>query len=455
MIAIVLLLSAVAFAIFLKFWYRAPSCFDNVKNGDETGIDCGGSCALVCSDGAIKPIVRWDPRLFEIWPGIWNLLVYVENPNTNVDATYVPYDLAFYDETNTLLEERKGATILPKNKTVGVFEGSISFKNGEKPKRVIFDLGNDIVWKKNEDREEKIDITNSPILNLNSEPKVLATVKNNSTEDLKNIELVVAIFDGQDNALAASRTFVETLKKNEESNVFFTWPRPFELGSKACEKPSDVVLLMDRSGSMSSLGVNPPEPLSSAKQAALSFIENLKSKDKVGVVSFATKSKDPIDLTLTSDFDSAKQAVESISIEPGSTQYTNIYEALHSAWQELVSARAEDENSKIIVLLTDGQATNPKNPAGGTEEEDIKYAENLAAAEATKAKEDGVAIYTIGLGKAINETFLKNTASQKDNYFFAPTALDLENIYKNISTKICKEIPARIEITYKIYGPAL
>lgn len=448
----VLVLSAISFAVFWKYWYRAPTCFDKVQNGDETGIDCGGSCSLVCSEGAIKPIVRWDPRLFEVLPGLWSVLVYVENPNTNVDAVYVPYSFIIYDEKNGILEERKGVTILPKNKTVGIFEGSIVIKGETKPKRAIFELGNNIIWKKNEEVVENLSITHSPLLKLDNAPKVEANVKNNSTAEIKNIELVVAIFDGSDNVIASSRTIIETLKKNESADVFFTWPKPFELGSKACEKLSNVILLLDRSGSMASLGLNPPQPLSDAKSAAVSFIEQLSSKNKIGVVSFAAKAKEPIDSTLTSDFNSAKQVVESVNIEASGTQYTNIYEALHSSWQELISARAQDESSKIVILLTDGVANNPKNPQGKTEADDIKYAENLATGESLNLKKDGLVIYTIGLGNKINESFLKNLASKEDNYFFAPTATNLETIYKNISSDICKETPARIEITYKIFN---
>jgi Mg-chelatase subunit ChlD len=297
-----------------------------------------------------------------------------------------------------------------------------------------------------------ITVTNGPLLRLDSEPRVEANVKNNGTEEIKNIELVAAIFDGSDNAIATSRTFVESLKKNEDTNIFFTWPKPFELGSKVCEKPSDVVLLLDRSGSMASLGLNPPEPLTEAKSAATTFVEQLSPKDKIGVVSFATSAKEPIELNLTSDFNSAKQAVASVSILASSTQYTNIYEAIHSGWQELISARGQDESSKIIILLTDGVANNPKDPQGRTEADDIKYAEDLAVKESLNAKTDGLSIYTIGLGEKINESFLKTIASKENNYFFAPSALNLETIYKNISSDICKELPARIEITYKIFG---
>ena len=79
----------------------------------------------------------------------------------------------------------------------------------------------------------------------------------------------------------------------------------------------------------------------------------------------------------------------------------------------------------------------------------------MASKEAVSIKRDGIIIYTIGLGEKINEVFLKNIASESDNYFFAPTAINLETIYKNISVDICKEVPARIEITYKIFGDVI
>jgi hypothetical protein len=225
--AIVLGLSAISFVIFWNFFHRAPSCSDGIKNGDETGIDCGGSCALICSNNIIKPIVRWDPRMFEVSQGLWNMLVYVENQNVGIDATYVPYTLIITGDNNEVLYKKEGATILPKNQTVGIFEGGIVIKDGKLPRRAVFELGDKITWKKNEEAKDNITITHSPLFNLDGTPKVEANIKNNESEEIKNIELVIAIFNESDNAIAASRTFIESLKKNENTNVVFTWPRPF------------------------------------------------------------------------------------------------------------------------------------------------------------------------------------------------------------------------------------
>src|SRR3989344_6963881 len=213
LLAIVLLLTAVSFFIFWQFWYKVPTCFDNLKNGDELDVDCGGSCSLVCSSEALKPIIRWDPRLFEVLPGTWSSLVYVENPNIDKNAIYLPYVLTIFGDNNKILVERKSATILPKSKTVGIFEGGINIDVSERPKRALFEIGPDIIWEKDESVFQNIVITHTPILRQETAPRVEATVKNTSLIDFTNIELVISIFDGSDNAIAASRTFLENLKK--------------------------------------------------------------------------------------------------------------------------------------------------------------------------------------------------------------------------------------------------
>lgn len=447
----VLLLSTIAFFVFWQFWYKAPTCDDGIKNGNETGVDCGGSCKFICASGAQSPIVRWDPRLFEPLPGVWSAVVYVENPNTDVDAVYAPYKFSFYGQDNKVIYERSGATVLPKGRTVGVFEGSISLPEGQRPARALFEIDNQrLVWQKNSDNERKISVSHTPILRIESAPRVEANVQNISLSEVKNIELVAVIFDGRDNAIASSRTFIDRLKKDESRSIFFTWPKPFELGSRACSRKSDIALLLDRSGSMASLGKNPPEPLESAKKAASSFVDSLKVEDRVAVVSFATEPSLPHDVALSQDFEAVNLAIENIAIGNSGIQFTNITSALHEGWSALLSSSADENRARVLVLLTDGVANSPKDPNGRTEAEDIAYAEKSALSEASLIKQDGVEIFTIGLGEAVNQNFLTELASLGNNFYFAPTAEDLQSIYQRISSQICKEVPARIEITYKI-----
>lgn len=442
------ILGLVVFFLFWNFWYEEPNCFDGYKNGDETGIDCGGKCTLVCNADTLPPIIKWDPRIFEIVPGVWNMLVYIENPNIDTTAVYAPYNITIYDNTNKILYQKNGATSLPKNRTVGVFDGPINL--GAKPAKVLFQFEKNIVWRKSEDNLKNLKIEHSPILSLDITPKIEATLENRSLNEIKFIELVVAVFDGKDNVIATSRTFVDRLKKNEKKQLFFTWPNPFKLGERACTKQSDIVLLLDRSGSMASVSKNPPQPLTEAKEAAKSFVDRLKIGDKIGVVAFANDSNDDIPNTISDNFDEAKNIIDSVKISSAGTQYTNIYDALITSEGILSGEDLGSSINKVVVLLTDGLATYPIDPNAKTEQESIAYAEKMALNQSNLMKKDGFSIYTIGLGSSVNQNFLKSLASGQSQFFFAPKSDDLFSVYESISSDICKEAPARIEITAKI-----
>jgi Mg-chelatase subunit ChlD len=440
---LVLVMTGVATLAFLKFWYAEPTCSDSLQNGDETGVDCGGSCQLVCSSVASKPVLRFDPRLFKIASSTYSALAFVDNYNTDSTAV-LPYKFQVFNEKGGLIYEREGATLLPKKQTIAVFEGNIVIED-EVPKKIFFEMAPNLSWQKDLLSPPELAITHSPLLREATSPRVEASISNKSLEDLKNLELISVVFDGKDNPIAASRTFVERLKKGEKTNVFFTWPRPFDLGETVCEKPSDVVLAIDRSGSMQSLGTKPPEPLTSVKNAASIFVDLLKDRDSAALVSFGPEAS--FDSALLEDQKALKPSIANISIATSSTQFTNIADAITKSFQLI----ADSQKQKIIVLLTDGVATKPSNPQGSkSEAEDIAYAESVASKVAEEAKSAGVLLYTIGLGKDIHADFLRKIASTPESFLLAPATSTLESVYKQVSSSICKELPARIEVKYKI-----
>ena len=56
-------------AVFLIFVYESlftapPTCFDKKQNGNEIGVDCGGSCSLVCPSATRAPAVLWARAYF-------------------------------------------------------------------------------------------------------------------------------------------------------------------------------------------------------------------------------------------------------------------------------------------------------------------------------------------------------------------------------------------------------
>lgn len=440
LIPLFLVLSAFAFFYF-SFIYTPATCYDYVKNGDEEGVDCGGKCSLVCSSDILNPIVLWT-KAFPVTVDVYNVVAYIQNPNQSSEAFNAIYTFRLYDETGGLLAERIGSTHIPKNKKFAVLESS--FKVPYKVKTVDFQFTEKINWYKSNSDDRFLKITNSPIINENKYPKIEGSIKNESLETVGPVELVSVVFDGRGNAVGASRTLVDKIKKDRTEPFVFTWPKPFETGQDVCEISSKVMLVLDRSGSMASISKEPPEPLNSVKNTAKEFISLLRQEDVVGLVSFANSASYPIDQFLTQDFSSVKRSIDSINIMTDGIQNTNIGDGILKAKEELLSKN--DGLQNIIVLLTDGDPTDPK--LEGDKDYPVKYAKEISK----NAKDSGISIYTIGLGNSINQDLLVEIAGSKDRYFSAPNTNTLSSIYTQIAKSICVRKPNVIEIIPNILG---
>jgi hypothetical protein len=79
-----------------------------------------------------------------------------------------------------------------------------------------------------EDRLEqlKIAVSNIVLSGETTAPRLSATLKNNSIFDLPNVNTVAIIYDEKGNAISTSRTFLNQLLPDRNTDINFTWPEP-------------------------------------------------------------------------------------------------------------------------------------------------------------------------------------------------------------------------------------
>ena len=154
-----------------------------------------------------------------------------------------------------------------------------------------------------------------------------------------------------------------------------------------------MALVIDRSGSMEG------RPLSDAQAAARDFVDLMEpGVDQTAVISFADAAA--VDQVLSLSAGAPRAAIARLTAAGD----TNMEDALLRAQAELTSPRHRAANQPVIVLLSDGRPTAGGNP--------------LPAAASAKAA--GTRIFTIGLGKEIDDALLKAVASAPSDYFAAP-----------------------------------
>ncbi len=139
----------------------------------------------------------------------------------------------------------------------------------------------------------------------------------------------------------------------EENFLLFEDGKPQTIANfGTVEAPFEIALLLDTSGSTR-------EDVALIRQAANSFIESLRSGDRVGVVAFNSVDDGAnkiatVDVlsTLTSDRESLRDAIENL----GSSNGTPYYDALERVASEIFREQPREEvrGRRAVVALTDG-----------------------------------------------------------------------------------------------------
>ena len=204
--------------------FRKPTCTDGKKNGDEVGVDCGGSCQLMCLAKTSDPVVLWS-RAFPVVGNTYNLVAYVENQNKNSAVENVSYQFIIYDVNNKMIGRREGSTFIPPNKQFVIFEPRYDFGES-KVKSVTFEFTSPFVWVKKEPTINNLALFADKITmgDDKNSPSLTATINNESIYDIPSFDVIAILYDEDHNAINVSKTVKEGLSSNSSLPVFFTWP---------------------------------------------------------------------------------------------------------------------------------------------------------------------------------------------------------------------------------------
>lgn len=232
--------------------------------------------------------------------------------------------------------------------------------------------------------------------------------------------------------------------------VFWNWPA----GDEGCAPEqeqifhnADLMLVLDNSGS-----INESE-LATYKTAAHGFVAAIHSDNATtGQTHFNTNGG--LDLHLTMYETRAHTAITNL---PSSTGWTNLYEGLNLAYEELMLGtydmdddvagisegdREPDDPPETgypdyIVVITDGQCNRPQAPTEGpgSEYTDEEYAQFMAKDAADDCDIAGIEIFALGVGIPSQEyeDFLEDDiATSPDHYFSVDNWEDLEDILTDL-----------------------
>jgi len=227
---IILFVFFLGFALIVSYPHinKAPTCNDGKQNGTELGVDCGGSCSLTCSFEVDELSVVWS-RSFQVVPGRYNAVAYLENQNTNTAVYKVKYKFRFADENNLYIGKRDGEAYIPPAGKFAIFEPAIDLGNSI-PVYTTFEFTETPVWVKvpqEKVAEIKIPVFDINLKNADTSPHLSAIIRNDSFYTIPDVNIVAILYDELGNAVSASRTYIDSLPSEVQVPLNFTWPIPF------------------------------------------------------------------------------------------------------------------------------------------------------------------------------------------------------------------------------------
>ena len=214
-----LLALMLAIFVYQGLFTAPPLCTDGRQNGDERGVDCGGSCSLLCKSESSPPTVLWS-RAFRAAPQTYTAAAYIKNGNPGAGARHVGYSFQLFDADQKLVVERDGIADLPPVPTIPIIETGINVGN-RTVTSALFAFSNEAVW---------VRAGQMPALSASNQQlspdgsRFDATIHNDSLVSAR-VMVAAVLFDADGVARAASKSTL-TLSPRSSTPVVFTWGEP-------------------------------------------------------------------------------------------------------------------------------------------------------------------------------------------------------------------------------------
>ena len=206
-----------------------------------------------------------------------------------------------------------------------------------------------------------------------------------------------------------------------------------EVNERADLRPLNLVLVIDKSGSMAE-----SDKMSRVKDSLRTMLSKLRPNDIVSIVAFDTMAQVLHPACPVGDGYALRRAIDCLEPNGG----TNLHGGLMLGYAEAKKYFRAGSTNRVI-LLTDGIANQ-----GVVDPRQI-------AAESSEFNGQGIDLSTIGVGMDLNNDLLRTLArSGRGLYHFISDYKDIDKVFINEVQSLVSSVAKKVEVSIQ-YGPGL
>ncbi len=316
------------YSLFLK---PAPTCFDNVQNQGETGVDCGGPC-VPCAIKSLKSIQvdsGW-PKVFQTTASSSGVIAEVYNPNPDWAAKYFDYQFTIKDQFGNVLQTISGNSFIYGGELKYIIEPNVNVPVGQ---ITSSDLSiSNPQWVSASDYQKPDVEVQSVQTDKSNSVFVSGKVVNRSELNFNNVSVYAIVYNKNGDFLAASKTIVDNLAKfdSKDFKVYFAKGidiyQPIEISfnfnrtMKVGDTGSDVGILQSFLAEGGFLNRDPTNYFDDLTSQGLSKMQSAMGLPSSGVFDNATMQALNSILNSTSTVDQITKLEINKSIDPTQTK---------------------------------------------------------------------------------------------------------------------------------------
>jgi len=218
---LVILISVVIF--FVRKGSNNDNCYNQIKDEQEEGIDCGGVCSVTC-ESLNKIEILWIKKV-QSGNGKDNFLALIHNPNNLYGISSFDYEFIGFDENGEQIVSRKNKDFILPSQTKYLYELNLT-KNDDLDK-IELKISNESWQKFSTYKDPTLLVINKLLQDTNNDSRfnleLSGRLVNDSVYNLRSIDVIAILFDNKDLPVELGSTYLGNIQSRERRDFKILW----------------------------------------------------------------------------------------------------------------------------------------------------------------------------------------------------------------------------------------